>query len=97
MYIDALIEFKREHPGSVKLARRKGDTREWEVVMSGVDKTVVLTYGSTTKNAKVWLHHLTKEAKKKGTLGANSSASSTSIDVKVGVVWVPLGILGLFA
>lgn len=91
--IDNLIAAKRVLGRAVQCARRKGDTREWNVVMAR-DTTVGLKYGTTYKNAKVWLKHLTTTAHRSGALGANSSVNSNAIEVLVGVgpaaVWVSL-------
>ena len=91
--IDNLIVTKRTLGRACQRARRKGDGREWDVVMSR-DKTVSLRYGTTYKNAKVWLKHLTTTAHRSGALGANSSVNSNTIEVLVGVgplaCWVPL-------
>ena len=89
--IDSLIAAKRAASVAVQRARRRGDSREWAIVLGHDKKTVYLKYGTTTKNAKVWLSHLTKEAYRSGAYGPGSSVSSNTIEVRlVGGTWVPL-------
>ena len=85
-----LIHAHRANPKAVTKARRKGDSRDWDVVMDDDKQTVYLTYGSTHKNAKDWLSHLTKEARRAGKLGPGSSANCNTIEVLVGKSWGPL-------
>jgi hypothetical protein len=83
--IDNLIKAKKSPiiGRSIQRARRKGDTREWNVVR-GQNKKVYLKYGTTYKAARVWLKHLTTTAHRSGALGANSSVNSNTIEVLVG-------------
>ena len=85
-----LIHAQRANPKAVKEARRKGDPRHWAVVMGDDKQTVYPTSGSTRKNAKDWLTHLTKEARRTGKLGPGSSVNCNTIEVRVGNSWGPL-------
>ena len=88
--INYLIDAQRANAKGVTQARRKGDPRHWKVVMGSDKQTVYLTYGTTKKNAKLWLKHLTDEAHRTGKLAPGSSANSNTIEVRVGGSWVPL-------
>lgn len=89
--IDYLIDAKRANAKIIQKARRKGDAREWSVVLGHDNATVYLTYGKTRKNAKLWLKHLTADARRTGKLAPSSSVNSNTIEVRLlGGSWVSL-------
>jgi hypothetical protein len=80
--MENLVHAKLNLGAGVRRARCAGDLREWDVIV--FHGKVCLLHENTIKDTKMWLHHLTKEARESGKIGPKAAISYRAIEVWIG-------------